>query len=142
MIKEELEQEAEEKYNERLKQIGYKIKYRDETYIDGYLDGAEPREKRIEELVATNKKISDECHKLVDSLENVQKENAELKADFLKSCKVKEQGFREAEQALERKDEQLTKAIEIIKKMLAEFDRLDVLCNYQLRKEAEQFLKE
>ncbi len=36
-----------EKYNERLKQIGYKIKYRDESYIDGYLDSAEPREAQL-----------------------------------------------------------------------------------------------
>ena len=39
----------------------------------------EPREKRIEELEATNKKISNECHKLVYSLEKKQKENAALK---------------------------------------------------------------
>lgn len=35
--------------------------------------------ERIVELEATNKKISDECHKLVDSFERMQKENAELK---------------------------------------------------------------
>lgn len=78
MDKEELKQEAEEKYNERLKQNGIKVEYRNGTYVDGYMDSAEPREKRIEELEATNKKISDECHKLVDSLEKEQKENAEL----------------------------------------------------------------
>ena len=37
--------------------------------------------RRIAELEATNKKISAECHKLVDSLEKKQKEIAELKAD-------------------------------------------------------------
>lgn len=50
MTKEELEKEAEEKYNKRLKQNGYKIEYRNETYIDGYLDSAEPREKHIKHL--------------------------------------------------------------------------------------------
>ena len=43
-----------------------------------YLAGAEPREKQIVELEATNKKISDECHKLVDSLEKKQNENVDL----------------------------------------------------------------
>lgn len=59
------------------------------AYCEGYYDGAESREKqiqalgerclqlqkdkgnltdRINELEVTNKKISDECHKLVDSL--------------------------------------------------------------------------
>ena len=40
----------------------------------------ETLEKRITELEATNKKISDECHKLVATLEKKQNENAELKA--------------------------------------------------------------
>ena len=31
---------------------------------------------------------------------------------------------------------------EIIENMLKEFERMDVLCNYQLRTQAEQFLKE
>ena len=39
------------------------------------------KDKRIEELEATNKKISDECHKLVGTLEKKQKENAELKKE-------------------------------------------------------------
>lgn len=84
MTKEELEKEAEEKYNERLKQNGIKVEYRNGTYVDGYMDSAEPREKRIAELEAVNKRISDECHKLVDSLEKKQKEIAELKAQIEK----------------------------------------------------------
>lgn len=51
----------------------------------------------------------------------LEEENAELKEDFLKACKVKEQGFREAEQALERKDEQLTKAKELLAKWVELF---------------------
>lgn len=46
-----------------------------------YLAGAEPREKRIAELEQTNKKISDECHKLVDTLEKKQKEIIELEKE-------------------------------------------------------------
>lgn len=47
----------------------------------------EPREKRITELEAINKKISDECHKLVDSFEIKQNENVELirKVAFLEN---------------------------------------------------------
>lgn len=44
----------------------------------------------------------------------IEKMQEKLKSDFIKSCKVKEQGFEEAEQALEHKDKQLTKAKEII----------------------------
>lgn len=50
MNREELEKEAEEKYNERLKQNDIKSEYRNQTYNDGYIDGAEPRERYIEEL--------------------------------------------------------------------------------------------
>jgi chromosome segregation ATPase len=50
MTKEELKQEAEDKYNERLRQNGYKVDYKNETYIDGYVDSAEPREKEIKSL--------------------------------------------------------------------------------------------
>lgn len=57
--------------------------YAEETYLrlykQGYLAGAEPREKRIAHLEATNKRIAVECHKLVDTLEKKQNEIADLK---------------------------------------------------------------
>lgn len=84
------------------------------------------------------------CKEYAEKLKELEKENAELKADFIKSCKVKEQGFTEAEQALERKDEQLTKAKEIIKNLLSAYisyaDSFDDRDN-QIVAEAEQFLK-
>ena len=49
---------------------------------NAYIKGAELREKRIAELEATNKRISDECHKLVDTLEKKQKEVVELEAQL------------------------------------------------------------
>ena len=66
MNKEELKQEAEEKYNERLRQNGIKVEYKNETYIDGYLDSAEPREKKITELEAQIEKMKccGNCKKL------------------------------------------------------------------------------
>lgn len=52
-----------------------------------YRAGAELREKRIIELETTNKRISDECHKLVGSLEKKQNEIVELigKVAFLEN---------------------------------------------------------
>lgn len=74
-------------------------------------------------------------------------EITELEADFIKSCKVKEQGFREAEQALECKDDQLAKAKEIITALLNVFvydladDEMDT-GDIDTKIKAEQFLKE
>ena len=51
MTKEELKQEAEKSLDKRLGTYAY-IRKQDcyTNYVDGYIDGAEPREKRIEEL--------------------------------------------------------------------------------------------
>ena len=78
MTKEELEKEAD----------GYvhihwtEDEEHDALVKQAYLASAEPREKRIDELKTTNKRISDECHKLVDTLEKKQKEIAELEAQL------------------------------------------------------------
>ena len=82
-----------------------------------------------------------DCRKLnarTEQVERLKKENAELKSDFIKSCKVKEQGFKEAEQALERKDKQLTKAKEIIRLFLSE--RFNESEWQNIQNKAEQFL--
>lgn len=47
-----------------------------------FIQGYRQSEKRIVELESTNKKISDECHKLVDTLERKQKEIADLEAQI------------------------------------------------------------
>ena len=80
MTKEELKQEAEEKYHNH-KITDFQGFYLHHYYSLGYVESAEPREKRIEELDTTNKKISDECHQLVISLEKKQKEIAELEKE-------------------------------------------------------------
>lgn len=83
MKREELEKEADEKAKKRTK--GFKCQDNcEKSYVMGALDFAEPREKRIEELEVTNKKISDECHKLVDTLEKKQKENELLETQNIK----------------------------------------------------------
>lgn len=54
MIKEELKKEAEKNIsnlkNSAIKISGKSFQITEGDYIQGYLDGAEPREKRIEEL--------------------------------------------------------------------------------------------
>ena len=64
MTKEELEKEACEGYIKRIRQVGVKDNYRNQTYNDGYLDGAEPREKYIAELKAQIEKMK--WHKVSD----------------------------------------------------------------------------
>lgn len=89
MTKEELKQEAEEWLNkwELCNKCDHKVEcIEDNAFCPqvverAYLAAAEPREKRIADLESTNRKISDECHKLVDSLEKKQNEVAELKDD-------------------------------------------------------------
>lgn len=49
-----------------------------------FIQGYRQSEKRITELESTNKKISDECHKLVDSLEKKQNENELLETQNIK----------------------------------------------------------
>lgn len=49
-----------------------------------FIQGYRQSEKRITELESTNKKISDECHKLVDSLEKKQNKNELLETQNIK----------------------------------------------------------
>jgi len=94
MTKEELKKEAELFVSEKWTPYDfYDVEcnvYNDdikEDLIETYVASAEPREKRIAELEDTNKKISIECHKLVDSLEKMQNKNVELigKVAFLEN---------------------------------------------------------
>ena len=83
MTKEEIKKEAED-YADDKKHFDRQAQL---YIVDGYLAGAEPREKRISDLETINKKISNECHKLVGSLEKKQNENVELigKVAFLEN---------------------------------------------------------
>lgn len=147
MTKEELEKEAGEYADKHAFRVPYdgSNKFYDDVDFkaskDGYLAGAEPREKRIEELEATNKKISDECHKLVVSLEKKQNENAELKnRDCWKSCEYASPKAELIGQHI--KDVQnLTKAKEIISEYVYIL-KGDTKNWKKTQEKAEQFLKD
>ena len=118
----ELKQEAEEKYfnHEMADFQGF---YNYHYYFLGYLEGAEPREKRIAEL---------------------EKENAELKSkNCWKTCEYAEPKSQWIGQHIQDV-EQLAKAKELIKKLVHEFYYLCELHNfatdYECLADAKQFL--
>lgn len=111
-----------------------------DAYERGYCDCAEPREKRIADLEVTNKKISDECHKLVDSLEKKQKEIAELN----KKLSDAETDY---DKMFWQKNEIISNAKEIIKKLKALYlspivTKDDVKRQDEILEEAEKFINE
>ena len=102
MTKEELKKEAEEGLDKRLGTYAYINKqncYR--NYVDGYIDGVEPREKQIAELEKENTELKTKkipqlerkiasirgAHRVdlaklnarIEQVERLKKENAELK---------------------------------------------------------------
>jgi hypothetical protein len=126
MTKEELKQEAEKSLDKRLGTYAYISKQDCYTnYVDGYIDSAEPREKRIAEL---------------------EQENAELKA-FRQDCvKLTEDNVIMARQRAET-SKQLAEATEIIKKLYTVFydpcvTESDLKYRDELFAEIKQFLSE
>ena len=118
----ELKQEAEEKYFNH-KMADFQGFYNYHYYYLGYLESAEPREKRIAEL---------------------EKENAELKSkNCWKTCEYTEPKSQWISQHIQDV-EQLAKAKELIKKLVHEFYYLCELHNfatdYECLAEAKQFL--
>ena len=118
----ELTQEAEEKYFNH-KMMDFQGFYPRHYYCLGYLESAEPREKRIAEL---------------------EKENAELKSkNCWKTCEYAEPKSQWINQHIQDV-EQLAKAKELIKKLVHEFYYLCELHNfatdYECLADAKQFL--
>lgn len=115
----ELEKEAREKYHSH-KTIDFQGFYNHHYYYLGYVESAEPREERIATL---------------------ERENAESKL----ACKIQ---VDTAFQMIYEKDEQLSKAKEIIKKLLHTLENKDSEYTFALKPthpvlvEAEQFIKE
>ena len=136
MTEEELKQEAEKSLDKRLGTYAY-IRKQDcyTNYVDGYIDSAEPREKRIAELETR-------CNELfLQTCEQAEKIK-ELK-EYNKYLKRKRQGGIQKQYnkvaIIKQQDNQLTKAKEIIKNLMvfAEMDDREYEKKY---KEAEQFL--
>ena len=145
MTKEELKQEAEkyaEKHAFRVPYDGSNKFYDDVDYkasVDGYLAGAEPREKRIEELEETCNKwfehlknreeellneLNNQNSKYNKQIEELEKENAELK-QYNKYLRRKRQGGIQKQYnkvaIIKQQNNLLTKAKKIIKKVFTEY---------------------
>jgi hypothetical protein len=123
MTKEELVNEAEKSLDKRLGTYAY-IRKQDcyTNYVDGYIDSAEPREKRIEELEKENAELK-------EKLGDVQMQKAGEKSDLVWKLKT----------ANEQKTEQLTKAKELLKRAQSYTENLDDEAD-KLYDEIEQFL--
>ena len=120
MTKEKLEKEAEKSLDKRLGTYAY-IRKQDcyTNYVDGYIDSAEPREKRIAELEKENAELKSENQKWKDEWqEQVQKATDEGYARTLQTI-------------------QLTKAKDIIKNLM-----VYVPVDLKEYEEAKQFLSE
>ena len=132
MTREELKQEAEEKYFNH-KMMDFQGFYPRHYYRLGYLESAEPREKRIAELEKENAELQEKLN--IRSCQNCKHSNKSYPSDG--SC-VHYNTWEDY------KNPQLTKAKEVIENLI---DSLMAIDGEQIRelsvvKEAEQFLKE
>ena len=115
MTKEELEKEATSTIEwESTPMIDRPL------FVHAYITGAEPREKRIKEL---------------------EKEIAELKGE---ADDILDNWCRGDDPCphLKKRDEQLTKAKEIIKDLLQCLPKENIECIYEITEEAEEFLRD
>ncbi len=98
---------------------------------------------RIAELEATNKKISDECHKLVDTLEKKQNENKLLETQNIKlQAEVSKLTIKKAE--LEKENAELEKELKAekeysvtLRKEIDEYTNSHTLCAKYKKLEAQ-----
>lgn len=157
MTKEELKQEAEEKYFNH-KMMEFQGFYNRHYYYLGYLDSAEPREKRIAELekeiaeLDCQKNRNKACYSCANATERCFKNEIGCPCEKYKSYKDENAELKDKLEVLiavgntctKGLNEQLTKAKEIIKKLVNEFYYLCELYNfatdYECLAEAEQFL--
>jgi hypothetical protein len=105
MTKEELKQEAEKSLDKRLGTYAY-IRKQDcyTNYVDGYIDSAEPREKRIAELETR-------CNELF--LQTMQLTNAkELLNEFMRISKASDEDFERDYSGLIEQAEQFLSEVE------------------------------
>ena len=154
MTKEELKQEAEESAK---KFFGKPTDLVDldnlRIFKNGYLASAESREKRVEELEKACEETQELLDKQIEATYKLDKENAELKDYRLTTLAKQQTDMSKYALNLEHKlswyDDQLTKAKELLEKLLitsCNSDVLNLLSNcsevLRVRAEAEQFLSE
>ena len=134
MTKEELEKEARINLKRRFGEFFPQLTI-------SYVMGAEPRERRIEELEKACEETQELLDKQIEATYKLDKENAELKKDKKELC----HSISEGGKACVYLNEQLTKAKDHIKKLLdcLKQDTNDPQTNYyvcQYMDKAEQFL--
>jgi len=145
----DLEKEAKQSYLDNTDHMQWDVEG-EFDYTRGYLNGAEPREKRIEELEMTVGTLRTFNNEQAICIERLEKENAELKATltagsmFNKSLNadnkyLTEERDKYRNMVFDTKD-QLAQAKEIIKDLL-EYNK-DHWLYSDIKKQAEQFLKE
>ena len=103
------------------------------------------QDNEIEQLKKQNKELQEELtkkadtnHSLVEQMADLESENAELKEKLEIEQNARGDWFGKAV----TKDNQLTKAIELIKEMLSILPKENIECIYEITEEAEQFIRE
>ena len=103
------------------------------------------QDNEIEQLKKQNKELQEELtkkadtnHSLVEQMADLESENAELKEKLEIEQNARGDWFGKAV----TKDNQLTKAIELIKEMLSILPKENIEGIYEITEEAEQFLRE
>ena len=161
MTKEELKLKAEESFEqykvtdkdyvvspysddmgEKMLMFNYEYEVEEDylrLYTQGYFAGAEPREKRIEELIAlinAERERQEKCDDIhLRKIAELEKENAELKKKNLATQDAVTMQMYTNKANKEIADRQLTKAKEIIKAFLDSSD-------LNIKHKAEEFLGE
>ena len=147
MTKEELEKEAEEYGIDNFEQCMYDDVKGWETdckaRVQAYIDGAEPREKRIAELEESLRKLQKGTFNMIDEKNNriaeLEKENAELKLEALEG-QIPWKDIKDKSEVIG----QLTKAKELLKEFVHHYkDKTIYIENMQdLLEQVERFIKD
>ena len=137
MTREELEQEAEEWLCNNLHSAN------EEDFIKAMVDIAEPREKRIAELIAlinAERERQEKCDDVhLRKIAELEKENAELKKEWQEQVqKATDEGYARTLQTI-----QLSKARELLKQWVELYKpKLEGYPITPIQEQTEQFLKE
>ena len=159
MTKEELKQEAEEKYHNH-KMMEFQGFYNRHYYYLGYLDSAEPREKRIAELEKENAELDCQknrnkaCYSCANATERCFKNEIGCPCEKYKSYKDENAELKNRNSELAGQKASLERWYGEAKKILTKFleeeknnmywemNGSDKSSYYEVRKQAEQFLNE